>query len=288
MTKRNAVASLFLLTFVAFAIHAEDLTLEQAIGQSVKNLSGKLPKGALVAVMDTQAETPALSDFITDEIIAALVNGNHLTVVDRQDLDLAQKELNFQLSGEVSDESALSIGKKLGAQSIVTGSVTNLGPVYRFRLKTIDVQTSAIQDLYTINVTDLSLLAFLTNSNPASAIPGKPAKKTPAKPGNFEVIPGSNLPAPIDMDRFKAATLAALEYLGYSVVESDGRGYVIARLSKTSWWVTIKVCYWADEYWFEYLDSNNLDADPAADRIHRNYRRWIPNLDKYIAVNYDK
>jgi len=43
-------------------------------------------------------------------------------VVDRQQLDLIRAELNFQMSGEVSDESAQSIGQMLGVQSIMSGT----------------------------------------------------------------------------------------------------------------------------------------------------------------------
>jgi hypothetical protein len=50
-----------------------------------------------------------------------------VTIIERKSLDLIRKEMNLQLSGDVSDDSAQAIGKQLGAQAIVTGSLTNLG-----------------------------------------------------------------------------------------------------------------------------------------------------------------
>jgi hypothetical protein len=51
--------------------------------------------------------------------------------------------LNFSspVSGEVSGESAQVIGRKLGAQAVVSGSLTQSRGAYRFRVKTLTVET---------------------------------------------------------------------------------------------------------------------------------------------------
>ena len=51
------------------------------------------------------------------------------------------------MSGEVSDESAQSIGQMLGAEAIVTGSLSEHGAEYRLAIKSVSVQTSAIRYL---------------------------------------------------------------------------------------------------------------------------------------------
>jgi hypothetical protein len=43
------------------------------------------------------------------------------------------RELNLRMSGDVSDESALSIGKFLGADMVITGQLTELGGPYRWK-----------------------------------------------------------------------------------------------------------------------------------------------------------
>jgi TolB-like protein len=292
MRKFTVVVIALFLGALSMPLFSQSVNLEGAIRLSVDSLSQKIDKGAKVAVLDAQTDSKALSDFIIEEIAMALVNSKHVTVVDRKDMDLAKKEMEFQLSGEVSDESALSIGKKLGAQSIITCSLTNLGNSYRYRLKTVDVQTSAIRDLYAVTITDVSLISFLVKPDQATGntafASGKPVKKTPAKPGNFEIIPGKLISLPINRAKFKDAALEALSTLGYTVLSSDRDGVISARLKESSWWVEIRVCYWDDEYWFEYVDSLNLDANPAKDVIHRNYRRWIPNLDKNISLKYSE
>jgi hypothetical protein len=42
------------------------------------------------------------------------------------DIDAARGELNFQTSGYVSDGSALSVGKFLGAMAVIAGSVSGI------------------------------------------------------------------------------------------------------------------------------------------------------------------
>jgi TolB-like protein len=52
-------------------------------------------------------------------------------MVDRQNLEKIRTEMNYQMSGEVSDESARSIGRQFGVQYIVYGRVRRIGGDYR-------------------------------------------------------------------------------------------------------------------------------------------------------------
>ncbi|MDR3019317.1 MAG: CsgG/HfaB family protein, partial [Treponema sp.] len=63
---------------------------------------------------------------------------------DRKDIDKVLAEQNFQMSGHVDDDSALSIGKFLGATVVITGSINVLGAQKRLVLKALDVQTAEI------------------------------------------------------------------------------------------------------------------------------------------------
>jgi len=81
-----------------------------------------------------------------------LVNERSLVIVDRKDLDLIRSEEQFQLSGEVSDETAQRIGHKLGAQTIISGSFASLDSQYRLRLRAIAVETAQIQEVFTARI----------------------------------------------------------------------------------------------------------------------------------------
>jgi len=108
-------------------------------------LNGRLAKGIKIVFLNFQSNCPAVSEYIIDGLIENTVNDGMFTAVDRQNLTLIQQEINFQLSGEVSDESAQEIGKLLGAQTIVSGAITPLGSSYRLRVRAISVQSAEIQ-----------------------------------------------------------------------------------------------------------------------------------------------
>jgi tetratricopeptide (TPR) repeat protein len=118
--------------------------LDDAIQASAEQLGIDLA-GRKVAVVAFGSGAEALSDYVIDELARALVNSRTVTVVDRKDLDKVRAELQFNLSGEVSDESAQSIGKMLGAQSVITGTLTDLGSAYRFGVKAINVESAALE-----------------------------------------------------------------------------------------------------------------------------------------------
>jgi TolB-like protein len=166
MPKKNAVC-LFLALFLGFflitpAVWGQNITtLDDAIKNSMTYFQGKIPLNSKVLVLNFSSESTALSDYVIDELTTCIVNGGMFTVVDRSNLDLLQKELKFQLSGEVSDETAVSVGKKLGAQSIVLGSIKPLGDIYRLQVRAIEVQTAKIQGMINFNVMQDPILAAL-------------------------------------------------------------------------------------------------------------------------------
>jgi TolB-like protein len=121
-------------------------TLDEAIRASAEQLGADLT-GRKVAVVAFGSGSEALSDYVIDELSRSLVNSRAVTVVDRKDLDKVRAELQFNLSGEVSDESAQSIGKMLGAQSVITGTLTDLGSAYRFGVKAINVESAALESM---------------------------------------------------------------------------------------------------------------------------------------------
>jgi hypothetical protein len=76
-----------------------------------------------------------LSKYIIDRLEAALASGKKIVVVDRANLDKIRDEQGFQLSGEVDDESAKSIGRILARELLdlfknLVGSRTS--PAKRF------------------------------------------------------------------------------------------------------------------------------------------------------------
>jgi hypothetical protein len=142
------------------SLNDDPVSLDRAISNSMAYLIARLDEGTRAAVVNFAAP-PAVSHYAIEEALAILVNDGKLIVVDRSELELLQQEIDFQISGEVSDESAQSIGKKLGAQTVISGSFVQLGNVWRMRVKALEVETARIQGITTYTVKNDALLSSL-------------------------------------------------------------------------------------------------------------------------------
>jgi TolB-like protein len=156
----------------SFAQNAIPLT--PALDSSVPYLISRIPVKSKVLVLNFTAESLALSNYLVDEITVRLVNSNNFTVVDRRDLDIIRQEMNFQMSGEVSDETAAGIGKKIGAQSIIFGSMERAGSLYHLRIRTIEVETAKIQAIRNNLIEEDALLAVLAGKGGRTNTTGQP------------------------------------------------------------------------------------------------------------------
>jgi TolB-like protein len=148
------------------------VSLDTAIQSTTKNISDNLAAGIKIVVLNFNSPADQFTDYVIEEISLSLVNTKKFTIVDRRNLDLIREEIGFQMSGEVNDESAQEIGKVLGAQSIVSGSLINMGDSYRFRVKTINVGTAAIETSYSVNISDNSQIRYLLASGKSTPNPG--------------------------------------------------------------------------------------------------------------------
>jgi TolB-like protein len=160
--KKVLFAVLVFCVFLNTVYGQEAIILDEALRAATGYLKERIPTGSKVVVLNFQSDYRELSNYVIDEMIANLVNIGNLAVVDRQNLSTIQEEINFQMSGEVSDESAQTIGQKLGAQTIVSGAITPLGDLYRFRVRAIEVETAAIQGVWNQNIKTDGVLAALT------------------------------------------------------------------------------------------------------------------------------
>jgi len=133
----------------------------QSIEQTAVEIRQQLTAQTKIAVLNFSSNWQGLSSYVIDELNNAIVRNGSLTVVDRQQLDLIRKEQNFQMSGDVDDKSAQSIGKFLGAQSVLSGSFTIIGNTNRFRIRVIAVETGVVQYSNSIDIKKDNILTAL-------------------------------------------------------------------------------------------------------------------------------
>jgi TolB-like protein len=119
-------------------------SIEEAITNVCDTLIADLPRRSTVAVLSVSSRDRELATFTVDEIEFQLVDSKQFDMVDRKTLDSIRDEQNFQMSGDVSDSSAVSIGNMLGANVVITGAITGSGDRQRLTVKALDVKTAKI------------------------------------------------------------------------------------------------------------------------------------------------
>jgi hypothetical protein len=83
------------------------------------------------------------TEYISGELEYIWVKEGY-NIIDRGELDRLREEQGFQMSEEVDDRTAVSIGKFSGANIVVTGRVDGEGDLRRLRLRALNTQTAQV------------------------------------------------------------------------------------------------------------------------------------------------
>ena len=170
--------NILLLTFLfniscatKLSLVSRTLSLDQAIQEAAENIEKSMKQGQKIAVLNFTSPSEQFSAYVLEELSEHLVNGRKLVVVDRRELDLIRQEENFQMSGEVSDESAQEIGQKLGAQLIASGSLFATGDTYRLRIRVLNVGSSAVESSSSADISakEGKVMSLIADTRPALA-----------------------------------------------------------------------------------------------------------------------
>jgi hypothetical protein len=129
---------------------AANLTGTSAQDVAIKNaadaLIARLPAGSRVSLLNISTSERDRVDVVIREVTAALLKTGNITVLDRDNLQVIEAEKQYQASGDVSDDSYVSIGHMLGVETIVTFSISGSGSQRKLAIKTVSVETGAVLD----------------------------------------------------------------------------------------------------------------------------------------------
>jgi TolB-like protein len=138
-----------------------DMSLDQAIAEAAVRIDERIASGSKIAPINFSSSSDKFSSYVLDELTANLVDSGKLTVVDRKEIDLIRDEFKFQFSGEVGDDSMQDLGRMLGAQSIISGSLTDMGGFYRIVIRVLNVQNASVEVQYRANIVNDTIVAAL-------------------------------------------------------------------------------------------------------------------------------
>jgi len=237
-------------------VSTSGLTLDQAIKEASVRIDERIMKRTKIALVNFSSSTEQFSIYVLNELSRNLVESRNLTVVDRQEIDLRRKELDFQMSGEVSDDSMQSLGRTLGAQEIVSGSLQKIGNEYRIMIRVLNVESGVVSVQYGADIVNDRRVASLLER-----------QTTPQNPFVGKWRTSCNI-----FGRFLEGPLISLKL--QSIVEFKGNG----------------TFYFEQYQFYQYRDNNappNRLNNPHVVTSKLNGYYWIEGNKIKIALNND-
>ena len=131
--KRCAALMLVLLLFARAAIGAESNFKKTKIAVLDFTLQGE------------GFETEDMGAIVAEWFITAFVKAGRFDVVERGMISKIVEEQKLSMSGILDDTTATKIGKLLGVETIISGSVLKLQNILEINARIIDVETASIK-----------------------------------------------------------------------------------------------------------------------------------------------
>lgn len=130
-------------------VAAQERSLDQGLNEIAKQITESIPAGktTTLAVMDfndLQGNVTMLGRFVGEELITRLFQTKRFKVIERSLLEKAIEELKFNTSDLVDPSVAKQLGKAVGAEAIVTGTLTDLGKMVKVNARVITVESGEV------------------------------------------------------------------------------------------------------------------------------------------------
>lgn len=118
-----------------------------------------------IAVLDFESvgAEQHLGKAIAEIMRTELIGTDKFSVVERAQINKALSEQQLQHSGIIDDQSAVQVGKLIGADLIIVGSVVKIGSSYTINSRMIDVKTGEARLGRNVSGNDLNLLTGMSH-----------------------------------------------------------------------------------------------------------------------------
>lgn len=127
---------------------AKDLQFDELLNNAATEISTEIEgKVESIAILDVQTEYWAVSDYIVDELahyFTRRFGAGNVIAHDEFTRSLIEKELKYQQSGSVSDETIQEIGRELGVECVIIGDFTETASGWQLIVKVNQVETKKI------------------------------------------------------------------------------------------------------------------------------------------------
>jgi TolB-like protein len=138
-----------MLSLLTRPLSAQENSLDQGLNEVAKQVTESIPVGktTTIAVMDfndLSGNVTMLGRFVSEELITKLFQTKRFKVIERSLLEKALDELKFNTTDLVDTGNAKQLGKVVGAEAIVTGTITDLGRSVKVNARVITVESGEI------------------------------------------------------------------------------------------------------------------------------------------------
>jgi TolB-like protein len=138
---------------VDYQAQALDIQLNNLTNQMVKSLSQEnKSKIAIMEFPDLHGNISEFGKFIPEELTTRLFMTRKFNVLERQLLNKVLDEQNLGLTGLIDASSAAQVGKVLGVDAIVTGTVTDIGNMIRINARLISTETAGVFAVASVSI----------------------------------------------------------------------------------------------------------------------------------------
>jgi TolB-like protein len=152
------------------SVKAQD-TLDQRLDNLARQISNNLTENqkhtiAVIEFVDLKGNVTDFGRFLSEELITRLHQTKKFKVIERQQLNRIIAEQKLSLTGMVDPASAQKLGRVLGVDSIVFGSISDLVKSLKINARLISAETGEVFDTAAIEIEkDAAVSNLLGNSS---------------------------------------------------------------------------------------------------------------------------
>ncbi|MFW5712209.1 MAG: FlgO family outer membrane protein, partial [Spirochaetota bacterium] len=149
--RHKTAISLFLVFILAVSTSA--FSRENPLDRELSRLTEKVvldmnaageARVAFLDFVDLDGKTTRFGRFVVEELRTRFYSTKRFTVVERRSMDAVLEEQKLQLSGLISEDSVVDIGKLVGANALVTGHIADLGDEVRILVRLVSVDSATV------------------------------------------------------------------------------------------------------------------------------------------------
>ncbi len=204
-------ASAMLVTGVALWLGSAAPAVAQDVRAGVEQLAAQIAKGApegkqlRVAVADfpdLQGATSDFGRFVASRLTTRLAQDRRFFVIERQRLGQVLAELKFSMSDLVDPTKAKQLGRMVGVEGIVVGTVSDLGNQVDIDARLIEIETNRMLLGASVTISKDPIVTELLQRGRQEAPAAPPGPGAPPAVGAAPPPPAPGKPVRVEAEDF--------------------------------------------------------------------------------------